>query len=317
VIRCAAAVAGAVAGVVALGLAATAAAAPHKVLVLPVDGNADTATRSRLTAQITRLAKGLDGEIGTAEATFADTALAVGCDPRAPHCSDDVIATLGVDELVWGTATRDGSQIRLVVRRAARGNPAREVSFTVAAGEPSDRIDARLAPVFSSATAFTAPPPVAAAGAESTIARPVPERAPTPAGGEIAPASGAAPAPPGPGEPPASTDHRERNAGIALAATGAVSLALGIALWSSYSSLQGQIDGHPTSNRNDFDDLTALEDRAATYAIAGDIAVIVGVAAGGLGAYYLIRGSRHHRVAIAPAPIAHGAGLVLTIVGGP
>ncbi|HEY0990488.1 MAG TPA: hypothetical protein VGD80_25720, partial [Kofleriaceae bacterium] len=204
----------------------------------------------------------------------------------------------------------------LVVRRAARGNPAREVSFTVAAGEPSDRIDARLAPVFSSANAFTAPPPVAAAGGESTLARPAPERAPPPAGGEIAPVSGAAPTPPGPSEP-TSADHRERNAGIALAATGAVSLALGIALWSSYSSLQGQIDGHPTNNRNDFDDLTALEDRAATYAIAGDIAVIVGVAAGGLGAYYLIRSSRHHRVAIAPAPIARGAGLVLTIVGGP
>jgi hypothetical protein len=315
VIRRAAVVA--VAGAVALGLAATAAAAPHKVLVLPVDGNADAATRSRLTAQITRLAKGLDGEVGTAEATFADTALAVGCDPRAPHCSDDVIATLGVDELVWGTATRDGSQIRLVVRRAARGNPAREVSFTVAAGEPIDRIDARIAPLFSSANAFTAPPPAAATSAESAIARPAPERA-TPAGGEVAPAPApdATPGPPGPAEPPASVDHRERNAGIALAATGAVSLALGIALWASYSSLQGQIDGHPTGNRNDFDDLTALEDRAATYAIAGDIAVIVGVAAGGLGAYYLIR-SRHHRVAIAPAPIAHGAGLMLTIVGGP
>ena len=97
-----------------LGLAASAAAAPHKVLVLPVDGNADAATRTKLTAHIVRLAKGLDGEVGTAEATFADTALAVGCDPRAPRCSDEVIATLAVDELVWGTATRDGGQTRLV-----------------------------------------------------------------------------------------------------------------------------------------------------------------------------------------------------------
>ena len=300
---------------VALGLvmATTAAAAPRKVLVLPVDGNADAATRSRLTAQIARLARGLDGEVGTAEATFADTALAVGCDPRAPRCSDEVIATLGVDELVWGTATRDGAQTRLVVRRAGKGGPAREVSTTVAAGEPSERIDARIAPVF--AAAAVAPPPP---GPEAAIARPPSPPEPTvPPPAEAAPArvdSGSV-APSGPLAPAGPVDRRDRNVGIGLVAGGAVSLALGVALWASYASLQSQIDDHDTDSRADFDDLTALEDRAATYAIAGDIAVVVGVAAGGLGAYYLIR-HRRHRVAVAPAAFAHGAGLTLTIHGG-
>ena len=80
----------------ALGaLAAPAMAARHKILVLPVEGTADAATRGKLTAGLARLARSLDGQVATGSATFADTALAVGCDPRAPGCSDEVMATLG------------------------------------------------------------------------------------------------------------------------------------------------------------------------------------------------------------------------------
>jgi hypothetical protein len=321
---------------VAAMVAAPVEAAPHKVLVLPLDGNADSATRTRLTAHVVRLAKGLDGQVGTAEATFADTALAVGCDPRAPRCSDDVMATLGVDELVWGTATRDGGQTRLVVRRAVRGTAAREVSTTIAPGESTDRIDARLAPVFSA----VAPPPAASTGAGSSAA------GASVAGSAVAASSGAAlpgaesrgatPSAVAPGTsasrgpvavggsgegpvpflPPPAENHRDRNVGIALAAGGAVSFALGLALLASYASLQDQIDNHVTRNRSDFDDLTALEDRAQTYAIAGDIAVVVGLAAGGFGAYYLLRSSRRHRVAVVPMALAGGGGLVLALPGG-
>jgi hypothetical protein len=293
-----------------LGVATPAAGAPHKVLVLPVDGNADAATRAKLTAHIVRLAKGLDGEVGTAEATFADTALAVGCDPRAPRCSDEVIATLAVDELVWGTATKDGGQTRVIVRRASRGSAAREVSTTVAPGEPSERIDARLAPVFA-ASAAAAPPSRAP---ESDVARPAPPGLDAAAPSPAAPAAAALA--PAPAAPPPTEDHRDRNLGIALAATGGVSLVLGISLLASYASLQNQIDNHPTHNRADFDDLTALEDRAASYAVAGDIAIVVGLAAGGLGTYYLVRNHRRHRMAVAPVPLAHGVGVTLIISGG-
>jgi hypothetical protein len=116
--------------------------------------------------------------------------------------------------------------------------------------------------------------------------------------------------------PPPAENHRDRNLGIALAAGGGASFALGLALLASYASLQDQIDNHTTRNRSDFDDLTALEDRAQTYAIAGDIAVVVGIAAGGLGAYYLLRGPRRHRVAVAPMALAGGGGLVLALPGG-
>jgi len=285
-----------------LSLTRPAAAAPHKVLVLPVDGTADAATRAKLTTQIVKLAKGLDGQVATAEATFADTALAVGCNPQVPGCSDQVIATLSVDELVWATATKDGGQTKLIVRRAAKGGSTREVSTTIAAGDSTERIEAGMSPLF--APPGTAPEPAS----RPTVPAPS-EAAALPAGpAEVAPNQTP---PPGPDE-----DHGERNAGIALVTGGGVTLVLGLALWGSYSSLQTSIDNHSTQNRSDFDALKALEDRAGTYAIAGDCLVLVGLAAGGLGAYYLYRSNNQHRIVVTPAPTANGAGLVLTIPGG-
>ncbi|MEO7731855.1 MAG: hypothetical protein ABIY55_12840 [Kofleriaceae bacterium] len=262
-----------------------AAAANRKILVLPVDGTADAATRAKLTAQIVRLARALDGQVTTGDTTFADTALAVGCDPDLAGCRDDVIATLAVDELVWGTATKDGRQTRLVVRRAAKGAAPREIATTIAVSDAPDRIEAGVAALF-------APPPPAPS--PSPIVAPPVERPPA-----TAPAH-----------------HHDRNIGIVLTVTGGVALGVGAVLWASYGSLQDQIDAHPTRSRADFDDLTALEDRAATRALAGDLLVGAGLVAAGVGAYYLLRRHDDDRVAIAPAPIAHGAALTLTIVGG-
>lgn len=287
----------------ALGLATPAAAAPHKILVLPTDGNADAATRTKLSTQIVKLSKGLDGQVATAGATFADTALAVGCDPQAPGCSDQVLATLGVDELVWATATKDNGQTRVVVRRATKGVPPREISTTIAPSDSTDRIDTGMAPLFSAPAAKSEPtaspsvPPPDVAVAPLASAGPVvgPDQAPLP-------------------ELPEA--RHDRTMGIALAAGGGVALVLGLALWASYGSLQDKIDTHATTRRSDFDDLKALENRAATYAIAGDCLVLAGLAAGGLAGYYLYWRPKQHRIAVTPAPIANGAGLTLTILGG-
>lgn len=284
-----------------LGLAPAVAAASHTILVLPVDGTADAATRAKLTARIVKLSKGLDGQVSTAQATFADTALAVGCEPQAPGCSEQVIATLGVDELVWATATQERGQTKLVVRRTMKGAATRELSMTIAWDDAPARIDAAMAPLF---TPSSAAPESAVSG--PTAPTPGPRIAPPSPTGEIVPEQ----VPPG-----RAGDHRDRTAGIAFAAGGGVALVLGLALWGSYASLQESIDNHPTSSRGDFDDLKALEDRAATYAITGDCLVVVGLAAGGLGAYYLYRDHRRH-IAVTPAPIGNGAGLTLTIPGG-
>ena len=285
--------------VVVLAVTAPAAAASRKLLVLPVDGTADAATRARLTADIARLARTLDGQVATGSATFADTALAVGCDPQAPGCSDEVIATLGVDELVWGTATREGGQTRLIVRRAVRGGAVRDVTTTIAAGDSGDRTTTALAPLFSPAEPAHAPAPAPTAPPSAPATAPAPD---TPTAPEPAP---------GPTE-----DRRDRTVGIALVAGGGLGIVLGVALWASYSSLQSSIDSHPVRNSADLQDLKSLEDKASTRAIAGDVFMLAGLAAAGIGGYYLYRDHKRHAVAIAPAPIAHGAGLTLTILGG-
>ncbi len=286
----------------ALGLGTPAAAAPHKILVLPTDGNADAATRTKLTTQIVKLSKGPDGQVATAGATFADTALAVGCDPQAPGCSDQVLATLGVDELVWATATKDGGQTRVVVRRATKGAPAREITTTVAPGDSTDRIDAGMAPLLSPAA--TRSEPAAGPSVPPPDAAAAPLAPPGPVGPEPVPS------------PEIPEDHHERNRGIAFATGGGVALVLGLALWASYGSLQDSIDTHRTDTRSEFDDLKALEGKASAYAIAGDCLVLAGLAAGGLGAYYLYRSHNQHRIAVTPAPVPSGAGLTLTILGG-
>jgi hypothetical protein len=284
---------GIAAAVVAVVVALTApAAASHKILVLPVEGAVDAATRNRLTAGIARLARSLDGQVASGSATFADTALAVGCDPRAASCSDEVMATLGVDELVWGTASRDRGQLRLIVRRATRGAAVREVSTAFASGDADDRIAAGIAPLF-------APP-----GAEPEPG-PAP-RSPVPP----PPALAADPAPPLAAAPPPADDHRTLD--IALTAAGGGSLVLGLTLWVSYASVQDSIDHHAIRTVADFQDLRSLEDRASTYAIAGDLFVIAGLVAGGLGGYLLYRDHQQHAVTVAPAPVPGGVMLALT-----
>ncbi len=205
------------AAIVAVVVALTApAAASHKILVLPVEGAIDAATRNRLTADIVRQARSLDGQVASGSATFADTALAVGCDPRAAGCSDEVMATLGVDELVWGAASRDRGQIRLVVRRAARGAAVREVSMTFASGDAGDRIAAGIAPLFAPPAA--APEPAPAPRPAGPPAAPPSAPPPAVAAAQAWPGPAAEPGPPLAAAPGPGDDHRDRKLGIALAA---------------------------------------------------------------------------------------------------
>jgi len=54
---------------------------------------------------VQKLARKTAGNVANGDTTFAETAAAVGCDPAAADCAETVRTTLGVDELVWGTAT--------------------------------------------------------------------------------------------------------------------------------------------------------------------------------------------------------------------
>jgi threonine dehydrogenase-like Zn-dependent dehydrogenase len=122
-----------VACAVAVLSAREASAAPKKVLVLKLDGTADPAERERLQNEVARLAREGDVVVTLGNTTLAETASAVGCDPAAPACIETVRQTLGVDELVYGTATENADhKVELEVHHP----PQKDERATVAPGEP-------------------------------------------------------------------------------------------------------------------------------------------------------------------------------------
>lgn len=291
---------------VILGLVAgPAVAGPRQVLVLPLDGNAPKATRTKLSASLQRMARVLDGEVQAGEATFVDTATAIGCDPTKPACAENVRATLGVDELVYGTADVDDGEVTLVVTRYAKGKERREQTMRIGTNEPASKVEVELLPVFSSEPMPDQAPdsgPVPD-GAPDPNATTGPDGAPPPPGGDGAP---------GPVDTGPTESRREHNIAIAITAGGGVLFALGLALWSQAGNLQDDIDGHPTNTLADFQALDELEGKASARAWAGNLFVLAGLAVAGYGGWRLYQDHEAHQtVTVTPTPVAGGAGVTL------
>lgn len=268
-----------------LALAATAIAGPRRVLVLPLDGNADPTTRGMLNASMQKLAKGgsTGATVTVGDATFDETAAAVGCLPAEPKCAQQVRTTLGVDELVYGTATTDpnGATTVTVRRASVADDPPKEMTATVSKSDGPDRADAALGPAF---------------GAQTTV---VGDRPPPPP-----------PPPAGPTGPP--VDHTRRNLGIACTTGGGVVFLIGLALWANASSKQDQIDSAPTNNAQQLVALRDLEDKAQTYAIAGDVMVVAGIALAGYGVWTIYKDHKEkQRVVVTPTATPAGAGVTI------
>lgn len=298
-------------------LSASVEAAPHKILVLPLDGNASPALRSTLGAEVTSLAHSL-GTLTPGDTTFSDTADAVGCDPAKPRCVDTVMSTLGVDELIWGTATTQAGTTTVEVYRASRGQPPQTATVALAAGADPQTTRPELARLFPAATTATPPAttPATTATPPATTTPPATETTTTPAGPGALDAS-AAPegsATAGVAATTGTDANRDRGIGLGLSIGGGLALLVGFSLWAEEGSVQGDIDGHPTNTLADFQALTALEDKAGGYATAGNLMVFVGVGVGAAGAYYLWKAHRHI-TSIAPAPAARGTGMTITIGG--
>lgn len=242
--------------------------APRKILVLPLGGPADAPTRSALDTSLARLAHGLGGTVTTGDTTFDETAAAVGCSPEQEECPETVRTTLGVDELVFGSAgTHDGQTI-VIVHRISGSSPPRE--STVTAASPA-AAETALTPLFTE-----------------------PKEAPP------------QPLPPGPPE-----DHHRRNIGIAYVAGGGAALIVGLALWSTASHRQDDIDAARPETAQDFAALEALESRAMKYAVIGDIFVIGGLALGTYGTWVLYKDHKARRLAVVPVAQPDRAGLSL------
>ncbi|HEY5936550.1 MAG TPA: hypothetical protein VIU61_18000 [Kofleriaceae bacterium] len=276
-------------------------AAPRRVLVLPLDGNADAATRQKLTASVQRLARVIDATVQPGDTTFAETAAAVGCDPAVPACADTVRETLNVDELVYGTANVEGGKVTIVVRRKAKGADAREVKTTMAASDSIDQVEPALLPLFS-ASSTTQP----------AVTEPIkePDKPPT----ELPPVTGS-------GQPGETQTRRDRTPmstdkkfGIAAVVGGGLLLVFGLAAWGSAGDVNEQIDNHDTETYEDFQQLQELESRARTRAWAGNILVLGGLALGGYGGYLLWRDHKA-KLTVTPTPV-EGGGAALTFTYG-
>ena len=100
-------------------------AAPRTILVMRTEGNADATTRTSVDGAVVALAKNLDGKVDAGDITLTDAAAAVGCNPSDAACKDEVLATLGVDEMIATTATSTTMGTTVTVRRLKKGTPAK------------------------------------------------------------------------------------------------------------------------------------------------------------------------------------------------
>jgi hypothetical protein len=259
-------------------------AAPRKVLVLPLDGTAPAETRKKLSASFQRLARVLDGDVQPGNTSLVDTALAIGCDPAKPACVENVRATLGVDELVYGNADETAGTVTVIAKRYRKGKPLRELTVSQASTDAPTKIEPQLLPVFGNdplPTTQTDPTPVDPAPVLET---PRPRQVDT---------------------PPPSSNH-ERNVWIGVTAGGGLFTALGLALWAQAGSLQDDIDNADDDSNNDIDALRELEDKASSRAWAGNIFVLAGAAVAGYGIYRLLT-LPESSVTITPAATDGGA----------
>jgi hypothetical protein len=315
---------------VVLALVAPATAGPrHKVIVLPIDGNADAATRTKLSQSVQRLARVIEGEVSPGNTTLTETAAAVGCDPEKPACIEQVRTTLGYDEIIYGTATKKDSDITVVVHRSAKSKEPRSVTATFGAKDPPEKVEPTLLPLFSAPTAATTTPPPppppptedkdkdkdkqpettdqSTTQTQSQTATTTTAQADT--GTQVTGTQDLTTQPEG-------KNHLRRNLALTAAGGGALMVLIGLGLWSSASSLQGDIDNHPTDSVEDLQDLVALEDKAQKRAIYGDIIVLGGLALGGYGGWILWKDHKAQHMSVTPTPTDGGAAVTFTFVGG-
>jgi hypothetical protein len=271
-----------------VALAAIASAAPRKVIVLPLDGDVDASTKATLDDLVDKLATSIPGDVTHGDTTFNETAAALGCDPNKNACIDNVLATLAVDEIVWGTATTADGQTTVTVRRATIGTPAHEQTAIIAATDPAETVEPQLAPLFGVASVV----PVGSGSAEGSGSAVEPEPAPA----------------------PVVAWSQQKKLGVGLAVGGGALVIVGLAMWASESSVQSDIDAAPDRSPDDIQHLRDLEDKASGYAWGGNIAVLLGLGAGGYGAYLLWKDHRE-AMTITPAPPPSGTGMTFVLRG--
>jgi hypothetical protein len=333
---------------VVLALASSASAAPKSILVLKAEGTADASTRASLEASVLKLAKNLDGKVEMGDVTLTDAAAIVGCNPSDASCKDEVLSTLGVDELIATTATAVPTGTNVTVRRLAKGSAPRAAQSVQPAGKPSDtKLSQDVGPLFgvgmttapavvpATTTATTTPPATHAATTTPTKVNTAPTNATPPATNpayeqgehpqtaqvDRAPIDNNVSAAPNGQVAPMQQDrprsYRWQKIGMAAGGTLVV---LSFLMWSKASDTQQLIDDQPANTPADFAKLRQLEDDADGYAAGGNLFFLTGIVVGGISAYSYWHGHRQsstRTARITPMLTPTTAGVALTFGGAP
>jgi len=262
-------------------------AGSRKVLVLPLDGNAPAAQKAKINDSVAKLSKDkIAGDVTIGDATFNETAAAVGCDPAQPSCAKTVRSTPEVHELVYGTANYADGSTKVTVSRASAGSEPSSQSTLLGANDSGEKAADGLGPLFGSTSSSQE-----GSGSGSGSAT-------------------------GPAQPRRSFfDTKERKLGVAFAAGGVVAIALGLSFWSRASHLQDEINAAPDATLSEIQALRDLEDRAGSKALWGNVFFVVGVAAVGVGGYFLWKDHKDRNATVAPVPTEDGSGMSLVFGG--
>jgi len=291
-------------------MASSAAAEPHKILVLQTEGRADPATRLKIDATLARLATADGAQVSPGDITFTDAAAAVGCKPEVPACRDEVIGMLAVDEVVYATTALKPGGIEIEVHRVTPGGGTRDGKMLLATGQSADTLDG-LAPLFTRGATTEPVPPTPPTEPAPTVLPPATDPQPSPI---------TTPAPPPPRQLDDGESPTRRRLLLAGIIAGGTLSTIGFLLWGEAGTIQEEVDTHPTRTAAELDDLKQLEQRGDSYAAWGNVLFLGGAVLGGISTYFYVkdRRARAARTArIAPAVFDHGAGITLTLGGSP
>ena len=306
-----------------LCIAHVAVAGPRAVLVLKSEGTADVSTRTTIDTHVLRLAKNIEGKVDAGDITFTEAAAVVGCNASDAACKDQVLDTLGVDEVVATTVTATPTGLNVTVRRIGKGGAPKAAQTTIPSGKsPDTKLDADIGPMFGLAAAPTVAPPPPVTETKTT---PPPTTTPPPPPPPVAQVDNStAPihtdvtaAPNGAVTQTPEGKPRRRWQKIGMGIGGGFVL-LGILMWTQASDVESQIDDKPEPRSPaDFQELRDLEKKGDDIAGAGNVMFLAGAALAGVSAYYYWKAGRAastQTARIAPAAFPNGAGVTLTVV---